>query len=154
MQSKATNSPRLSVHHFVLKTRMTNARVTKWHSTAITIPRIAGAPAHRGANNFRGCGLSAQERRRRGRRTTNRVSSRGKQLQPETTAANLGWGIRGGQKDGPGEVPDLGARRFLHSAPRPYRSEAGDDRDAASPTCFAPFRQRPTISSGSAMIWH
>ena len=34
MQSKATNSSRLSAYHFVLKTRMTNARQIEHHNSA------------------------------------------------------------------------------------------------------------------------
>jgi len=37
MQSKATNSSRLSAYHFVLKLRMTNAQAITHHISAITI---------------------------------------------------------------------------------------------------------------------
>jgi hypothetical protein len=41
MQSKATNSPRLSAYHFVLKPGMTNAQTIKHHILSTTIPRNA-----------------------------------------------------------------------------------------------------------------
>jgi hypothetical protein len=42
MQSKATNSSRLSAYHFVLKSPMTNARTIKHHFFASANPRPGG----------------------------------------------------------------------------------------------------------------
>jgi hypothetical protein len=158
MQSKATNSSRLSAYHFVLKTRMTNAHTFKYHISAAAIrppaSRAQGTSAGRPAAKTAVRAAPARQRAalvRQGRttgsgkETGNGERNSGGDPQPDQTKAigRTGWGLLN--------------RRPTHpafSSPVFIVVKPVTTGTPPQPACFAPSMQRPTISSGSSTVPH
>ena len=140
MQSKATNSSRLSAYHFVLKRRMTNAHKIRHHISASASRRRARLPqriAETGRPSRRRTARlgHSQVGRTCGRRlNAEREWGAAKRFRGATVAGSKIEGRRADQKRSVESTPEASCIQFS----RLYRCEAGDLRDADAAKPFHP----------------